>query len=217
MNIHEIRLQNLEKLIEKHGSAAKIASKIGSAPSVFSVIRSDKHPHKNMGSGMARRIEVALGLHEGWMDQRHDVIQEHSYDHNAEILSNIKKVPIISMVAAGDWTEAYDPYAVGMGDGYEECDKCSDNAFAVRVSGESMAPRFKSGDVLICDPNVIPENKDLVIAKLTDTNEATFKQLVIEDGHKILKALNPDWPRQYIPINGNCLIIGKVIKVTLNL
>lgn len=72
MDMHEIRLKNLEKLIEIHGSAAKIAELIGSAPSVFSVIRSDKYPDKNMGNGMARRIETALKLPHGWMDQLQD-------------------------------------------------------------------------------------------------------------------------------------------------
>jgi hypothetical protein len=72
MDMHQIRLLNLEVLIKKHGSAAKIANLIGSSPTVFSVIRSDRHPDKNMGNGMARRIETALSLPHGWMDQLHD-------------------------------------------------------------------------------------------------------------------------------------------------
>lgn len=72
MDMHQIRLLNLESLIKKQGSAAKIASLIGSSPTVLSVIRSDKHPDKNMGGGMARRIEDALSLPHGWMDRLHD-------------------------------------------------------------------------------------------------------------------------------------------------
>lgn len=71
MDVHAIRLLNLETLILKYGSAAKIAEKIDSAPSVFSVMRNPKYPDKNMGGGMARRIEEAFGLGEGWMDKVH--------------------------------------------------------------------------------------------------------------------------------------------------
>ncbi len=72
MDMHQIRLLNLESLIKKQGSAAKIANLIGSSPTVLSVIRSDKHPDKNMGGGMARRIEDALSLPHGWMDRLHE-------------------------------------------------------------------------------------------------------------------------------------------------
>uniref|UniRef100_Q31HW1 Lambda repressor-like, DNA-binding protein n=1 Tax=Hydrogenovibrio crunogenus (strain DSM 25203 / XCL-2) TaxID=317025 RepID=Q31HW1_HYDCU len=71
MDISQIRLKNLETLIEENGSAASIAEKIGSEPSVISVIRSEKHPTKNMGKNIARRIENAFGLPDGWMDKYH--------------------------------------------------------------------------------------------------------------------------------------------------
>ena len=41
--------------------------------------------------------------------------------------------------------------------------------------------------------------------------ESMFKQLLIEDGRKLLKALNPEWAPRYIPINGNATITGVVI------
>ncbi|KAA1166619.1 S24 family peptidase [Pseudoalteromonas fuliginea] len=50
-----------------------------------------------------------------------------------------------------------------------------------------------------------------VVIRLDDDNQATFKQLIIEGAHKFLKAANPNWPEQLIPINGNCTLVGKVI------
>ncbi|MFT6348246.1 MAG: SOS-response transcriptional repressor LexA [Psychromonas sp.] len=49
------------------------------------------------------------------------------------------------------------------------------------------------------------------LSRLYDENEATFKQLIIESGHKFLKATNPTWPTPIQVINGNCTIVGVVI------
>ena len=62
-------------------------------------------------------------------------------------------------------------------------------------------------------PAVKPTNGKYVVARLDDENEATFKQLIIEGGHKFLKAANTAWPTQIQPINGNCTIVGVVIFV----
>ncbi|CAN8141072.1 putative HTH-type transcriptional regulator for conjugative element pMERPH [uncultured Thiomicrorhabdus sp.] len=139
-------------------------------------------------------------------------IKEPTLDYNADIISTIKQVPLIDMVAAGNWTDIADPYPIGEAEEWFDCPvKHGINTFAVRINGESMLPKFEHGEILFCDPSQRPENKDYVIAKLTDENQATFKQLVIDGNTKMLKAINPHWPMQYIPINGNCEIVGKVI------
>jgi len=58
-------------------------------------------------------------------------------------------------------------------------------------------------------------NNSLVIAKLSDSNEATFKRLIIDGGQKYLKGLNPQWPM--VPINGNCKIIGVAVETKMRL
>ena len=50
-----------------------------------------------------------------------------------------------------------------------------------------------------------------VIVRLDDHHEVTFKQLLIEGGSRLLKALNPEWAPRYIEINGNATITGVVI------
>ncbi len=76
-----------------------------------------------------------------------------------------------------------------------------------------MSPTFHDGELIFVDPEVQPINGKYVIARLDDENEATFKWLIIEGGHKFLKAANPAWPTQIQPINGNCTIVGVVIFV----
>lgn len=70
---------------------------------------------------------------------------------------------------------------------------------------------FKDGDIIFVDPTLDAQNKDFVIARLDNESEATFKQLIVEDGQKMLMAINPDWKPKFIQINGNASMLGVVI------
>tara|TARA_R110000751_G_scaffold123136_4_gene223904 strand:- start:969 stop:1589 length:621 start_codon:yes stop_codon:yes gene_type:complete len=118
--------------------------------------------------------------------------------------------PLISWVQAGAWSEiseikAYDAERF-------MCPvNCSDLTFVLKVQGVSMEPKFHEGDLIFVDPEAECIHGSYVVARLDDDNQATFKQLIIENGHKFLKAANPNWPEQLIPINGNCTLVGKVV------
>jgi SOS-response transcriptional repressor LexA len=160
--------------------------------------------------GMANAYGKKVEFFETGIDVNN--LNEQSGDYNVQRVRNHGEVPLISMVQAGDWTEAFDPYPIGQGETTLLCPvNHSESTFAVRVKGDSMLPNFPEGLILFIDPQVMPNNKDYCIAKLDDTNEATFKQYIEEDGQKFLKAINPDWPTKYIAINGNCHIVGKMI------
>ena len=119
-------------------------------------------------------------------------------------------VPLISWVQAGAWSEIneireYDAMR------YMCPVNSSDKTFALKVQGVSMEPKFYEGDLIFVDPEAECIHGSYVVARLDDDNHATFKQLIIENGQKFLKAANPNWPEQLIPINGNCTLVGKVI------
>ena len=119
--------------------------------------------------------------------------------------------PVISWVQAGDWSQIHEINRLDA-DHYPCPVKCSKNTFILKVSGMSMSPLFAEGELIFVDPDVNATSGKYVIARLDDENEATFKQLIIESGHKFLKASNPDWPVKIQPINGNCTIVGVVIS-----
>lgn len=119
-------------------------------------------------------------------------------------------VPLISWVQAGAWSEISEIKAYDA-ERYLCPVKCSDLTFALKVQGVSMEPKFFDGDLIFVDPEAECIHGSYVVARLDDDNQATFKQLIIESGHKFLKAANPNWPEQLIPINGNCTLVGKVI------
>lgn len=135
-----------------------------------------------------------------------------------EILSDSPKpVPLISWVQAGNWSEVIDVFNLGNADEWMPCSvPHSPQTFALRVRGESMynphgRPSFFDGDLIFVDPNRQPINGSLIIVRLDNENEATFKKLVIEGERKFLRPLNPAWPDQIIEINHNATICGVVI------
>lgn len=138
-----------------------------------------------------------------------DFVDENVLDSTERVVGHY---PLISWVQAGTWTEAVE-FPPGEFEYYPCPKKCSDKTFLLKVTGDSMEPRFHEGDLIYIDPMEDAIHKKFVVAKLTDDNTTTFKQLIIEDGKKFLKALNPNWHTQYVPINGNCEIIGVVIYV----
>lgn len=122
------------------------------------------------------------------------------------------RVPLISSVQAGDWSNIVDNFQPGDAEDWLFYPKkLGPKAFALRVSGISMEPKYQHGDIIFVDPDVPAEHGSNVVVRLDDENQATFKQLVVEDGRKYLRPLNPDWQPRMIPINGNATICGVAI------
>jgi SOS-response transcriptional repressor LexA len=129
-----------------------------------------------------------------------------------------KRYPVLSSVQAGCWAEAIEAYSLGEITEWLESDAhIQGEAFWLKVEGDSMtAPTGQSvpeGNYVLFDTGKDAINGSLVIAKLTDSNEATFKKLIIDAGQKYLKGLNPAWPM--IPVNGNCKVIGVAVEAKM--
>lgn len=71
------------------------------------------------------------------------------------------------------------------------------------------------GMLILVDTEADAQSGKLVVAKLTESNEATFKKLVEDSGQKFLKPLNPAYPM--VAINGNCKIVGVVVRAMYRL
>lgn len=142
----------------------------------------------------------------------------HAAAQNIKLVGGYEKrpsYPVISWVSAGTWAEACEPYsAKGVDEWLESDAHVEGEGFWLRVQGDSMtAPTGLSvpeGMDILVDTGREPKNGSLVIAKLEDANEATFKKLVIDGGQKYLKPLNPQYP--LMQVNGNCRIVGVVIE-----
>jgi len=95
-------------------------------------------------------------------------------------------VPVINKVAAGYPTDFDDlDYPVGIADDYVRCPDLHDpHAFAVRVIGDSMEPRFYEGNIVIFSPAAEVHNGDDCFVRLANPHETTFKRVFFEPKNK---------------------------------
>jgi SOS-response transcriptional repressor LexA len=136
-------------------------------------------------------------------------------------LSSVQKprgrVPLISWVQAGQWSEAVDIYEPGVAEEWIPVrGGLGPNAFALSVSGDSMVSPFGSrsyppGTVIVVDPAGEPTPGRRVVAKWVDGGDhhVTFKELQSDAGYLYLKPLNPQYPT--IPVTPECEIVGVVV------
>ena len=80
--------------------------------------------------------------------------------------------------------------------------------FALRVIGDSMAPEFLEGHIIIVDPALPPQHGSYVI--IDYGGETTFRQFWVENGRKYLKALSNDYPT--IEMEENYSVRGVVVQ-----
>lgn len=128
----------------------------------------------------------------------------------------VGKLPLISWVQAGDWSEIMDNFQPGDAEDWIACPFPSGrHGFVLRVVGDSMYNpggdlSFRDGDYISVNPEHDAHHRSLVIAR-RDREKATFKQLLLDETEgPMLHALNPNWPTRYIPFDKTTEIIGVV-------
>ncbi|MEQ5622508.1 LexA family transcriptional regulator [Providencia rettgeri] len=136
-------------------------------------------------------------------------------DRSDQVVSNYE-YPLFSKVQAGAFTENSNAYTRSDAIAWiPTAKKASDSAFWLEVEGHSMTapqggrPSFPEGMLILVDPEQEVNFGDFCIARLMN-DEFTFKRLIREGETEYLEPLNPRF--EMIPINGNCQIIGKVVK-----
>ncbi|HHE4649527.1 TPA: LexA family protein [Morganella morganii] len=138
------------------------------------------------------------------------------FGDKAEQVMRNYEYPLFTKIQAGTFTEN--------GNAYTESDavawiptakKASDKAFWLEVEGHSMTapqggrPSFPEGMLILVDPAEDVEFGDFCVARMLN-DEFTFKRLIRDGGIEYLEPLNPRY--DLITINGNCQIVGKVVK-----
>ncbi|MGB6975874.1 MAG: S24 family peptidase [Gammaproteobacteria bacterium] len=93
--------------------------------------------------------------------------------------------------------------------------KLSDQAFAIKLIGSSMEPRFPENTILIMEPARIPKDRAFVVAYLSDS-QVVFKQLLIDGKDMYLKSINSDLSHSIILMNKNDVIKGVLAQALIN-
>lgn len=93
----------------------------------------------------------------------------------------INAVPVINKVSAGypsDFTDL--GYPKGVADAYISCPDIHDkDAFAARVHGDSMEPKYRPGDIVIFSPAAVSRSGDDCFVRMVD-GQTTFKRVFFE-------------------------------------
>jgi SOS-response transcriptional repressor LexA len=159
-------------------------------------------PVSDFSERLAKEIKGISGSSESNVGESRQPVESYRY-------------PVISWVAAGAWAEAVEPYPAGFSDRYEFSEYDSKGAaFWLEVKGDSMtSPAGQSiteGTLILVDTEAEAAPGKLVIAKLPESNEATFKKLVSDGGRLFLKPLNPGYPIE--PFDERRRIVGVVVR-----
>lgn len=121
------------------------------------------------------------------------------------------RIPIVSVVAAGVPIYSEDNII-----GWVDYDKDPGNdVFALKINGDSMAPKISNGDIVIVDKSAVWEDNDIVIVRVNG-HEGTCKRVKkYADGISLI-SINPNYePMYYTKDQVNSMpveIVGRVME-----
>lgn len=177
-----------------------------------------------MGEKMIKKAAKILGLDESdLMSSEHPV--DRSPDQgtfgaipeiNLPPGMTAKYVPLLSLAQCGPnmtWTD--DGYT---GEGVLAIDCKDPKAFAVKLSGDSMSPKYDPGDTAIIYPSFQPRNGDLVLARLHEEygGDVMIKLYQCSADSVTLSSYNPVYQPTSFPREAFA-ILYPVIQITKKL
>ncbi|MEW6509610.1 MAG: XRE family transcriptional regulator [Bacteroidota bacterium] len=101
----------------------------------------------------------------------------------------LAELPLVSSVPAGKVATMFHPDYV---DNYVAVDDVKDpSAFALKVKGNSMAPRIEDGDIVVVSPQTEARTGDICVIRVNE--EDTLKKVKFEGNYIHLIPLNPEF------------------------
>jgi SOS-response transcriptional repressor LexA len=137
------------------------------------------------------------------------------------VACNVLPIPILQQAQAGNYREVMEHHAEELtivGIDQELAKVTSPHAFALEIKGDSMAPLFKPGDIIVVDPDVKPKPGEFVVAKLQKDNAVVLRKYRPLDKNGTgaekfeLTAVNEDWPIIIVDNKNPGEILGTLIE-----
>jgi len=200
---HEDIWRALDTLAAEYGlSASGLAKRSGLDPTTFNPSK------RHLGDGRARwpsTESVAKVLHATGASLEDFT----SLVSGARALSSganarpARRIPLIGLAQAGG-EGFFDDGGYPVGGGWDEVslpEIADPNAYALEISGDSMEPVYRDGDMVIVSPSAPIRRGDRVVVR-TSRGEVMAKQLTRRSARRVeLKSLNPAHPDRSFELN----------------
>lgn len=200
--VKEVRRENLAALVAKAGSQSQLADIVGTNRLYLSQILSSVTA-RDLGDRLARRIETAMGLPDGWMDSTHANAIEDS--EQRRLLPELSDGQVIRLSAGDDVPPGGMLYPTG---------SVGPRSFVVRVGRQEVA-QVPAGSAVVVDPDEPPRSDDIVLVASEAAGKVFLRKLDISiTGQRRLIA---DTTGEVIDMPDGARIAGVVREVALRL
>lgn len=116
--------------------------------------------------------------------------------------ASLRQVPLLGLAQAGGGG-FFDDGGFPAGQGWDQIDypgPAGDGAYALEVTGDSMLPLYRDGDIIVVSPSTNCHRSDRVVVKTCD-GEVMAKILQRKTSKLVeLASLNPEHPVRTLPI-----------------
>lgn len=141
------------------------------------------------------------GMRGGYTDETDAEVPISAGLDPAPALRPFRNVPVVGTVQGGDKGYLLElEHAVGHGDGAITYPARDAQSYAVRVRGDSMRPRIKAGEFIVCEPNQACQPGDDVVVVTKDGQRMVKELLYIRDGEATLGSINNGHPNITVPV-----------------
>ena len=193
---HEDIWRALDTLAAEHGmSASGLARRAGLDPTTFNPSK------RKMPDGRARwpgteSLSKVLDATGASLEMFSHLVAGERAIASGRAGAGARRIPLIGMAQAGG-EGFFDDGGYPVGGGWDEVsipEVGDPHAYALEISGDSMEPVFRDGDMVVVSPAAPIRRGDRVVVR-TARGEAMAKQLVRQSARRIeLRSLNPEHP-----------------------
>jgi len=191
---HEDIWRALDTLAAEHGlSASGLARRAGLDPTTFNPSKRRMPDGRARWPGTESLAKVLEATGASLEIFSHLVAGERAI---ASSRGPVRSIPLIGMAQAGG-DGFFDDGGYPAGAGWDEVsipEVGDPHAYALEISGDSMEPVYRDGDMIVVSPGAPIRRADRVVVR-TARGEAMAKQLVRRSARRIeLRSLNPEHP-----------------------
>lgn len=205
MDIKVIFSKNLNTLIDKHKiSVADVARETGIAYQTVSDWRNGKSMAR--GGGLQKLAEYfSVNVSDLTSDRMANITP----------VTELIKVPILGTIACGDPITAIENIAEYRAVPKENLP--SGELFFLEASGDSMEPKIPNGAYVLCRKQEEVENGEIAAVLVNNDEETTLKKVIKQGETVLLQAINENYAPYIVTKENPARIVGKAIKVEIQL